>query len=270
MPKTKTAAQPRARRKTAPCAETPCFDEELAATLEYLQNLDLPEEDGVPLETDYHRVQIALLDEVVRKHLGDTKDYFCGGNMFIYFSLEQAHDVQEYVQGRKREAMYKGPDFFLVKDVDGTKPRGKWEVWKEGGRYPDLIVEIISPSTKAKDENENLKIYAKVFHTPEYFHYDQWSRTLKGYRLVGDEYEPILPDAHGRLWSKVLGASVGVWRGQFRGRVYDWLRLYHEDGSLVPTDDEVAQAEAKRAAQAEQRVAELEAELRRLRGETAE
>ncbi|MCS7190514.1 MAG: Uma2 family endonuclease [Fimbriimonadales bacterium] len=283
MPKTATAAKPRTRRKTASRAENPQLAE-LQEMIEYLQNLDLPEEDGVPLETDYHRVQIALLDEVVRQLLGDTNDYFCGGNMFIYYSLEQANDVQEYVAGRKREPMYKGPDFFLVRDVDGSKPRGKWEVWKEGGRYPDLIVEIVSPSTKAKDENENKMLYARVFHTPEYFLYDQWTRELKGYRLAGRDYEPIQPDAQGRLWSQVLGAYLGIWHGQYRGRVYHWLRLYHENGELVPTVDEIAERERQRAEQerqraeqerrqreeAERRIAELEAELRRLRGEATE
>lgn len=267
MPRTATAAQSRTRRQSSPHAEEPCYAE-LQDSIEYLRNLDLPE----ALETDYHRVQIALLDELVRKHLGDTNDYFCGGNMFIYFSIEQAHDVIEYVEGRKRDPMYKGPDFFLVRNVDGTKPRGKWEVWKEGGRYPDLIVEIVSPSTKATDEDFNKKLYARVFRTPEYFHYDQWTRELKGYRLNGDDYEPIQPDAEGRLWSRVLGAYLGVWRGQYRGRVYHWLRLFLEDGCLVPTDDEIAQETTKRAEEerrrreeAERRIAELEAELKRLR-----
>ncbi|MFN7019274.1 MAG: hypothetical protein ACK4RG_08410 [Fimbriimonadales bacterium] len=44
--------------------------------------------------------------------------------------LEQAQDVIEYVEGRKRELRYKGPDFFLVKGVDGTKRHGNWVVWE--------------------------------------------------------------------------------------------------------------------------------------------
>jgi hypothetical protein len=45
------------------------------------------------------------------------------------------------------------------------------------------------------------------------------------------------------------------------------LRFYREDGSLVPTNAELAEAERQRAEQAERRLAELEAELKRLRGE---
>jgi transposase-like protein len=60
----------------------------------------------------------------------------------------------------------------------------------------------------------------------------------------------------------------------FLGWRYRWLRFYREDGSLVPTREEIAEAERQRAEaerqraeQAERRLAELEAELRRLRGE---
>jgi uncharacterized membrane protein len=52
------------------------------------------------------------------------------------------------------------------------------------------------------------------------------------------------------------------------------LRFYREDGSLVPTREEIAEAERQRAEaerqraeQAERRLAELEAELKRLREE---
>jgi hypothetical protein len=53
----------------------------------------------------------------------------------------------------------------------------------------------------------------------------------------------------------------------FLGWRYRWLRFYREDGSLVPTNAELAEAERQRAEQAERRLAELEAELKRLRGE---
>lgn len=56
-------------------------------------------------------------------------DFFTGGNMFIYYSSEQARNRAE-----------RGPDFFAALDVDGTKSRQGWVVWEEDGRYPDAIV----------------------------------------------------------------------------------------------------------------------------------
>jgi Uma2 family endonuclease len=233
------------------------------------------------MESDWHVVSITLLDELVRNHLGEPTHYFCGGNMFIYYSIEQAKEIEEYVEAKtvKRKPRFKGPDFFLVRDVDGTKPRESWVVWNEDGRYPDLVVEFVSPSTRGKDVDANAQFYAHVFRVPEYFWFDRRSGELVGYRLVGRDYVRIEPDARGWLWSAVLGAYLGVWRGSYRGRAWPWLRLWDSEGQLVLTREEreareraraeqaeaQAQQERERAEQAEARAQQLQAELEQLR-----
>jgi Uma2 family endonuclease len=220
-----------------------------------LPRIKLLEGDGEPLESDWHVVQIHLLDELVRQLWSGRTDFFCGGNMFIYYSLRQARSV------RRGRPLYKGPDFFVVKDVDGTKPRKYWSVWAEEGRYPDLIVELLSPSTAQKDKEDNLRLYAHTFRTNEYFWYDIDTGELAGFRLREGEYVPIEPDERGWLWSRELGAYLGIWEGVYQGRRYRWLRLYYPDGSLVPT---AAEAERQRAEQALQ-----QAEAERQRAEQA-
>jgi uncharacterized protein YecT (DUF1311 family) len=86
-------------------------------------------------------------------------------------------------------------------------------------------------------------------------------------------YEPIAPNEQGWLWSKVLGAYMGTWQGKLYGRQQAWLRLYDAEGNLVLLGEEreaIARAQTEQARQraeaAERRVAELEAELKRLRG----
>jgi Uma2 family endonuclease len=234
--------------------------------LQRLQSVELIEEDGEPLESEWHVVQIHLLDELVRQHLGDTGDYFCGGNMFVYYSLEQAEAISS---GRPA---YKGPDFFVVRGVDGRKARRYWVSWKEEGRYPDLVVELVSPRTAKKDKEENVRFYAEVFRVAEYFWYDQDSGELAGYHLVGGAYEPIEANEAGWLWSRVLGAYLGVWFGEYMGRRYRWLRLYGADGVLVPAvaerfeqERQRAEQERQRAEQERQRAERAEAELERLR-----
>jgi Uma2 family endonuclease len=236
---------------------------------------DLPEEDGVPLESYYHRLQINLLHDITYQLFKHRTDFYCGGNMFLYYDLEQAEGVIQFVQGQRPSAPYKGPDFFVVLGgVDGTKKRKSWVVWREGGRYPDVIIEITSPSTKSKDTKDNLVLYSKVFRTREYYWYDEETGELAGYRLQGDEYVSIAPNERGWLWSEVLGVWLGVSDLPYYGWRYRWLRYYDAEGRLVPTKDEIAEAERQRAEaerqraeQAERRLAELEAELRRLRGE---
>jgi Uma2 family endonuclease len=279
------------------------------AEREQLRQLQLPEEDGVPLESHYHVLQISLLAEVIHQHFKGRNDYFCGRNMFVYFSLEQAQGIIEFVEGKRESAPYKGPDLFVAVGVDGTKRRKHWLVWEEDDHFPDLIVEITSPSTKSKDTDDNLKLYAKVFRTREYVWYDEEAGEWMGYRLVGDGYVPIEPNADGWRWSEVLGAWLGVSELPYQGWRYRWLRLYDGEGRLVPTGEELAateralreqerqraeaerqraeaerqraererllreqeqqraEAERQRAEQAERRLVELEAELKRLRGE---
>jgi hypothetical protein len=67
------------------------------------------------------------------------------------------------------------------------------------------------------------------------------------------------------LWSEVLGAYVGVWRGSYRGRVWSWLRLWDSEGQLVLTREEREARERAAREQAEARAAQLQAELEQLR-----
>jgi Uma2 family endonuclease len=151
-----------------------------------------PETDGVPLETPWHRDQINFLVNLTRFHFRERDDFYTGGNMFIYYDP----------QDPRKNA---GPDYFYVTGVDRHKPRRIWAIWEEGERYPDTIVELMSPTTKHKDRRTNKAIYETVFRTPEYFLFDPDTQELQGWRLVEGIYEPIEPDERGWLWSEQLG-----------------------------------------------------------------
>jgi Uma2 family endonuclease len=214
--------------------------------------IDLPEEDGVPLETNWHRLQINLLDDIVAYRWRDRTDFFAGGNMFIYYSLQQA---------RNRD--YRGPDFFVVKDIDGSYSRQKWVVWEENGRYPDIIIELMSPSTANEDLGSKKELYERTFHTADYFCYDPDEQKLYGWRLGEQGYVPLVPDDKTRLWSAQLEAWVGTWEGIYLQERSIWLRLFDEEGRLIPTE---AEAERQRAEAAEAELARLRQELGRRQG----
>jgi hypothetical protein len=99
-----------------------------------------------------------------------------------------------------------------------------------------------------------MKIYQDIFRTPEYYLFDPHSLELVGYRLVAGHYERILPDAHGRVVCEQMDLLLGVHGEE--------LRFFTRAGELVRKPDEAALEEQKRAAAAEARVAELEAQLR--------
>jgi Uma2 family endonuclease len=235
------------------------------AERELLRQLQLPEEDGEPLESHYHALQQQLLAEVIHQHFKGRTDYFCGTNMFVYYSREQAQGISDFVEGKRESAPYKGPDLLVVVGVDGTKRRKHWVVWDEDDRFPDLIVEITSPSTKSKDTDENLKLFAQVFRTREYFWYDEEAGEWMGYRLQGESYVPIEVNERGWRWSEVLGGWLGVSELPYRGWRYRWLRLYDVGGRLVPTGEELAAAERALREQERQRAEQAERRIERER-----
>lgn len=219
-------------------------------------DIELPDEDGEPLESHWHRLQINLLCDALDLHWQGRTDFFAGGNMFVYYSLEQA---------RNRD--YKGPDFFVVKGVDRTRPRRAWIVWQEGGRYPDVIVELLSPTTAAEDLGPKKNLYEQVFKTFEYFCVNPDGYTLQGWRLLETRYVPLQPNERGWLWSENLQLWLGFQAGSFQGTQDMWVRFFETSGVLVPTSGEVA-AKAQEHAEAERARADaVEAENVRLRAE---
>jgi hypothetical protein len=56
-----------------------------------------------------------------------------------------------------------------------------------------------------------------------------------------------------------------VWRGEYRGRVWSWLRLWDSEGNLVLTQAEHRAIAEAQVQQERERAAQLQAELERLR-----
>ncbi|MFB9276526.1 Uma2 family endonuclease [Cohnella cellulosilytica] len=75
------------------------------------------------------------------------------------------------------------PDLLMIhiSRLDIVKPHGI-----EGA--PDLVVEILSPSTRKRDKVVKAAAYAK-HQVPEYWLVDPETRTLEQYRLDGERYE---------------------------------------------------------------------------------
>jgi len=203
---------------------------------------DLPYDDGEPMESPRHRDQMMLLIESLKIAWADRQRYYVSGNMFVYYA---AYDTKKFI----------GPDFFLVLDVE-NRERKSWTVWFEG-RAPDLIIELLSDSTRARDKGEKKTLYARHLRTAEYYLYDPFSQEFTGYRLHGLEYQEITPDAERTIFSGVTGLYLGV-----RDQRLRWIT---PDGVVVPTPQELAQQERQHAEQERQR-----AEQERQRAEQAE
>jgi len=68
---------------------------------------------------------------------------------------------------------------------------------------PDLVVEVVSPSSGGIDRVRKMALYASA-GIPEYWIADPGTRSLDLYALDGDHYVAIKPENDGRLASRVL------------------------------------------------------------------
>ncbi|NEQ27685.1 MAG: Uma2 family endonuclease [Microcoleus sp. SIO2G3] len=200
--------------------------------------------DEPPLETDLHLRQMILLIQCLEWWWRNRNDFYVAGNLTIYYSPRQ----------RKSED-FRGPDFFVVLGCE-RKPRKSWVVWEEDGKYPNVIVEILSDTTAATDKDLKKQIYQDIFRTPDYFWFDPDTLEFAGFHIVDGEYQPLELNPQGWLWSQQIGLYLGIYQQK--------LRFFTPNGQLVPTSEEVALQETQRAEQQTQRAERLAAKLREL------
>src|SRR5919109_4311277 len=175
----------------------PITEPDILADIESLPTEDdLPCDDGEPMETARHRDQMEVLIRSLQAHWSERRNYYVGGNMFLHYDP----------RSRKK---FRGPDFFLVMNVE-DRERKSWVVWQEGMRFPDVIIELLSDSTREVDKTEKKALYAQLFRTPEYYLYDPFSQEFLGYHLHGRHYEKVPQDAEQRIFSAVAGLYLGV------------------------------------------------------------
>jgi Uma2 family endonuclease len=232
------------------CAE-PITEPDILVSIQALPTEDdLPYDDGEPMETPQHREQMWTLIHSLQTYWSDRPTNYVSGNMFLHYDP----------QNRRK---FRGPDFFVVFDVE-NRERKSWVVWQEGMRFPDIIIELLSDSTREIDKGEKKALYERVFHTTEYYLYDPFSHEFIGYQLHGGHYEMVKPDEQGRVYSTLANLYLGVHGG--------WLRWMTLEGVVLPTPEERAEQEHQRAEHAQQRAehAQQRAEQERQRAEQAE
>ena len=220
----------------------------------YENGICYPEADGVPLpDGETQGFTFQALVTTLRAHYADQPRIRVNGNTFIY-----------YDQDNPRRSV--SPDCYVAFDVDVDiiDHHNNYRIWAMG-KPPDFVLEIASFSTADNDLRPKRELYAYI-EIGEYWRYDPtpdsrfYGEKLVGERLGNDQWEriPVEPDDEGRPrgYSPILGLDL-VWTEGIL-RFYDpakgeWVKTYEEEHI------------ARIAAEA--RAAELEAELRRLRGE---
>ncbi|MDE2786040.1 MAG: Uma2 family endonuclease [Chloroflexota bacterium] len=232
-----------------------------------------PDSDDEPLpDGRYQEPYFSEIVGTVREHFSDRPNVEVSGNTFIY-----------YEEGNPRRFI--SPDLHVTLDVTAEgfasmDYRNTYLVW-EIGKPADFVLEIASESTARRDVTEKRVLYAQIGFG-EYWRFDGTGGDFYGEALVGEylgadgQYHrfDIAHDHQGRPhgYSPTLGLWL-YWEDN-QLRFYDpatgiWLRTRSEERAGREAAEAAQQAaEAARQA-AETRAAELEAELMRLRGESA-
>jgi len=214
-----------------------------------------PDSDGEPMaENDPQYRCIADTRFALEQRYRDDSQIYVGADLLLY-----------YVEGDPHKSV--APDVLVGFGV----PKGHrrhYLLWEEG-KPPEVVFEFASEGTWRADVSWKRGLYQGL-GVQEYFLFDPLAEylnpLLQGYRLEGEVYVKVASLAEGEqgvmgLVSQVLGLELWARSDGGEGMPYV-LRLYDpEAGAWLPTPAE--EAEARRAAQA--RIAELEAELERLR-----
>ncbi|UBF25908.1 Uma2 family endonuclease [Kovacikia minuta CCNUW1] len=204
--------------------------------------------DEPPLESDLHRDQIDLLIRLMKWLWRDRADFYVTGNLTIYYSPNQL-----------KSEFFRGPDFFVVLGTE-KKDRRSWVLWDEQGKYPNVIVELLSDSTAKIDKGLKKEIYQDTFRTPDYFWFHPNTLEFAGFHLVDGTYQALEPNPQGWLWSQQLGLYLGIDQNK--------LRFFTSEGEkvLLPEEEmeQRAEQERQRAEQERQRADRLAEKLRDL------
>lgn len=217
-----------------------------------------PESDGRPVaETPEHFEWMMRLYLLLHHRYRDEPRMLIYCNLMVYF-----------VEGDNRRSF--SPDLIVLPNGEPRKRR-VLKLWEEPPAV--FVLETTSVSTKREDLRFKYELYQQL-GIQEYFLYDPTGEYLRpklqGYRLDAEQkYQRLEFDGAGRLASQSLGLTLELEDDKLVLRdavTHERLLTGEEDARRHAelASVQVAQ-ESRRAAEAEARIAELEAELRRAR-----
>ncbi len=171
---------------------------EITAPPDRADEVFYPTSDGEPMaETEAHLMLMVHLIATLRQYYAQRPDVYVIGNMYFYY-------LQGHPEARK------APDIMVIKGVDPKLTRLSFKTWEEKA-WPCAIIELTSPGT-AKEDQEEKKLLYQQLGIREYFLFDPLDeslpRQLIGYRLIGHEYEELIPGGDGGVLSAELGVRL--------------------------------------------------------------
>ncbi|BDA67065.1 protein of unknown function DUF820 [Rivularia sp. IAM M-261] len=210
---------------------------------------DLPseslEEPGLPDE--FHVFQPQLLRETFIPPNYPEDQVFIASDLNLYY--DPNHTL-----------WFKRPDWFAVLGIprlyQQTELRLSYVVWQEGVD-PNVVVELLSPTTEKEDLGKTLRetnqpptkweVYEKILRVPYYIIFDRYTNHLRVFQNLAGRYQE-LTITNSRIWLPELELGIGLWQGTYQGVPRLCLRWYDATGNWIPTPVELERAKTERLA----------------------
>lgn len=205
---------------------------------------NLVTEDETPVDNQFSEKQMRLLTESLHASWRPGFPFVAMANVGVYVALNRPAIV---------------PDVLVTTHVQPlqdlmNKEHRAYFSWMFDGKVPDVVIEIVS-NTKGGELDTKLRNYEHmgvawyaVFDPGHHLSHE----ALTLFRRTGEKYVPHSQRSLGKL-----GLGLTLWDGEFEGVTCNWLRWCDGDGAVIPTGQERAAAEAKRAAALAARLREL-------------
>ena len=205
-----------------------------------------------PMPPAYHDADGYLIED----GMGQNSEHLRQTTLWYHALTERLPTVTvcsdlflQYRQGDPKAVLV--PDLFVTLGLPPIRGWTTYKLWEHP--VPDLVIEMLSGSTADNDVCSKRDTYAHL-GVKEYWLFDpaghELSTALEGYRLCAKRYQPIDPDAAGRLRSEVLGLHLHVQAGELRFRdpaTGEDLRTYSEASRERAAEKNRADAEQNRA-----------------------
>lgn len=137
--------------------------------------------------------------------------------------------------------------------------RGSYRQWEEAGIAPQVVIEVLSPGNKTSEMIRKQFFYDR-YGVQEYYLLDPEAQELFVWLRQDGQLTLSYVDLPDQRWtSPRLGLTFSVETGE--------LAAFFPDGNPVLPYQDMQRKLEMRAQAAEARLAELEAELKRLKGE---
>lgn len=211
---------------------------------------NLVTEDDTPVDNLFSEKQQHLLTNALYASWQPDRTFLAVANVGLFFAVKQPPLV---------------PDVLVSLGVE--LPPELWEkshrsyfVW-EYGKPPDLVIEVVSNREGGEDTGK-LQRYASI-GVDYYAIFDPAQHLSDAVLRVYKRYDTGYVETLER-WLPKLRLGLCLWEGAYCGFEATWLRWCDERKQVLPTGEERAKDEKKRAESAEQRAARLAAQLRAL------